>query len=44
VGIEHDNGIDAQLAAALADFFMPVDGAWRQPWFFPAAQRYIDGT
>lgn len=26
VGVEHDDGVHAQLAAALADFFMSVDG------------------
>ena len=26
VGIEHNNGVDAQLPTALADFFMSVDG------------------
>ena len=26
VGVEDDNGVHAQLAAALADLFMPVDG------------------
>ncbi len=27
VGVEHDDGVHAQLAAALTDLFMPVDGA-----------------
>ncbi|EHM39539.1 hypothetical protein HMPREF0454_03878 [Hafnia alvei ATCC 51873] len=27
VGIEHDNGIYAHFAAALADFFMTIDGS-----------------
>ena len=35
VGIEHDDGVHAQLAAALADLFMPVDGRLAAAVVFP---------
>jgi hypothetical protein len=41
VGVENDNGIDAQLAAALADFFMPVDGRLTAAVVFPRQLREI---
>ena len=35
VGIENDNGIDAHFTAALANFFMAVDGSLTATMIFP---------
>ena len=41
VGVEHDDGIDAHFAAALANFFMSVDRALAAAVVFPRQLRQI---
>ena len=41
VGIEHDNGVDAHLAAALADLFMPINRRLTAAKVFPRNFREV---